>query len=171
MTLNTPSQIGRRTGDFERRGGWLEGRNRLRITGAFPKRRLGMGFLEIARADLGRGNVSRDRHYRHARAVAVEQTIDEVQVAGAATSGANREATRDMRIRAGRERGDLLVPDVQPLHAAMAAQGIGEALQAVAHGSMNALNTGRRKGFDHLVCNSACHVIFSLDWVDGFNGC
>jgi len=118
-----------------------------------------MGFLEIARADLGRGNVSRDRHHRHPRAVAVEQTIDQVQVAGTATSGADRETTCDMRIRAGRERGDFLVPDMQPLNAAMAAQGIGEAIEAVAHDSIDTLDTGGGEGFDHLVCNSARHDI------------
>jgi len=79
--------------------------------------------------------MSRDRHYRHARAVAVEQTIDEVQVARAATSGADRETTCDMRIRAGGERSDFLVPDMQPLNAAMAAQCIGEAIEAVAYDS------------------------------------
>src|SRR5712671_896749 len=71
----------------------------------------------------------------------VEQTIDQVQVARTATSGANRETTCDMRIRAGRERGDLLVPDMQPLNAAMAAQRIGEAIEAVAHDSVDALDT------------------------------
>src|SRR5229473_5335023 len=103
--------------------------------------------------------MSRDRHYRHARAVAVEQTIDEVQVARAATSGADRETARDMRVRAGGERGDFLVPDMQPLHAAMAAQCIGEAIEAVAYDSIDALDTGGGEGFDHLVCNSACHDI------------
>ncbi len=116
-----------------------------------------MGFLEIARANLGRRNVSRDRHHRQARAVAVEQTIDQVQIARTATSGADRETTCDMRIPAGRERGDFLVPDMQPLNAAMAAQRIGEAIEAVAHDSVDALNAGGGEGFDHLVCNSACH--------------
>src|SRR6266851_5902803 len=103
--------------------------------------------------------MSRDRHYWHARAVTVEQTVDEVQVARTATSGADRETTCDMRIRAGGERGDFLVPDMQPLHAAMAAQRIGEAIEAVAYDSIDALDTGGGEGFDHLVCNSARHDI------------
>jgi len=64
-----------------------------------------------------------------------------------------------MGVRAGGERGDLLVPDMQPLNAAMAAQRIGEAIEAVAHDSVDALDTGGGEGFDHLVCNSACHDI------------
>src|SRR6202035_606350 len=99
------------------------------------------------------------RHHRQARTVAVEQTIDQVQVARTATSGADRETARDMRIRAGRERGDFLVPDMQPLNAAMAAQCIGEAIEAVAYDSIDTLDTGGGEGFDHLVCNSARHDI------------
>src|SRR6266403_3745902 len=106
--------------------------------------------------------MSRDRHHWHPRAVAVEQTIDEVQVARAATSGADRETTCDMRVPAGGERGDFLVPDMQPLHAAMAAQCIGEAIEAVANDSIDTLDTGGGEGFDHLVCNSACHDILLI---------
>jgi hypothetical protein len=91
--------------------------------------------------------------------VAVEQTIDEVQVARTTTSGADRETARDMRVPAGGERGDFLVPDMQPLHAAMAAQCIGEAIEAVAYDSIDSLDTGGGEGFDHLVCNSSCHDI------------
>src|SRR5882762_8098143 len=67
-----------------------------------------------------------------------------------------------MRIRAGRERGDFLVPDMQPLNAAMAPQRIGEAIEAVAHDSIDTLDTGGGEGFDHLVCNSACHDILLM---------
>jgi hypothetical protein len=64
-----------------------------------------------------------------------------------------------MRIRAGREHGDFLVPDMQPLNAAMAPQCIGEAIEAVAHDSIDTLDTSSGERFDHLVCNSACHDI------------
>src|SRR5882672_8129661 len=64
-----------------------------------------------------------------------------------------------MRVPAGGERGNFLVPDMQPLRAAMAAQCIGEAIEAVAYDSIDTLDTGGGEGFDHLVCNSACHDI------------
>src|SRR5258706_12951040 len=47
----------------------------------------------------------------------------------------------------------------QTLNAAMAEQRIGEAIEAVAHDSVDALNASGGEGFDHLVCNSACHDI------------
>jgi len=53
---------------------------------------LGAGFLEVAAADLVAGNLRRDRQHRHAAAVAVIQAVDQVQIAGAATAGANRQA-------------------------------------------------------------------------------
>jgi hypothetical protein len=74
-----------------------------------------------------------------------------------------------MRIRAGRERGDFLVPDMQPLNAAMAPQRIGEAIEAVANDSIDSPDTGGGESFDHLVCNSACHdlLLISVSWVGG----
>src|SRR5258708_28113645 len=85
--------------------------------------------------------------------------MNQVRFARPATSGEDRKTTCDMAVPAGGERGDFLVPDVQPLHAAMAAQCIGEAIEAVAYDSIDTLDTGGGEGFDHLVCNSACHDI------------
>ncbi len=59
-----------------------------------------------------------DGEHRYAGAMAVEQAVDEMQVAGPATSGADREATGEVRLGAGREGGDLLVADVHPFDVA-----------------------------------------------------
>ena len=80
-----------------------------------------MRLLEIVRTDFGRGDLRRDGHHRHARAMAVEETVDEMQVARAAAAGADGEAARDMGVGAGGESGDLLVAQVQPFDAAGAA--------------------------------------------------
>ena len=64
-----------------------------------------------------------DRDDGHARAVAIEQAVDEMEVAGAAASRADGEFAGDMRVGAGGERRDLLMADMQPLDpAAMAPQ-------------------------------------------------
>jgi hypothetical protein len=71
-----------------------------------------------------------------------------------------------MRICASRESGDFLVPDMQPLNAAMAAQRIGEAIEAVTHDSINSLDTSGGEGFDHLVCDGACHaILLKIRWM------
>jgi len=51
----------------------------------------------------------------------------------------------------------------------MAAQRIGRAIEAVAHASVDALNTGGGEGFDHLVATVRV-IIFSSDQVHCFDG-
>jgi hypothetical protein len=66
-----------------------------------------MGFLKIAGTNFRGRNVRGDDKHRHPRAVAVEQAIDEVQIAGSATAGADRKFIGQMRLGAGREGRDL----------------------------------------------------------------
>jgi len=61
---------------------WLGAGHQFAIMAALPKQLLRMGFLEIAGADLARGDVRGDRQYRHSRAVTIEQPVDQVKVAG-----------------------------------------------------------------------------------------
>ena len=63
-----------------------------------------------------------------------------------------------MCIRACRESGDLLVPDMQPFDAAVAANGIGNAIEAVADKTVNPLDAGSGQYFDKLICNGLGHV-------------
>ena len=116
-----------------------------------------MRLLEIAAADLGRGNLRGDAEHGHARAVTVEQTVDEVQVARPAAAGADRELAGQMRLGAGRERRDLLVPDMDPLDLALPADGVGQAVQAVADNAVDPLDARRGEGLGELVCNGLCH--------------
>lgn len=107
-----------------------------------------MGLLEISGSDLGRRNMGRDRQHRHARAVAIEQAIDEMQVAGSATTGTHRDAAGEMRLCAGGKGRDLLVAHVNPFDLALATNRVREAVQAVAHDSIDALDArgGERLG-------------------------
>src|SRR5438105_15214844 len=89
----------------------------------------------------------------HARTVTIEQTVDEVQVAGSAAAGANGELSSQMRLGAGRERGNLLVPDVDPRDLSLPADGVGEAIEAVAHDAVDPLHPGGRKSFRELFGN------------------
>ena len=118
-----------------------------------------MRLLEEVRTDLGRGDLRRDRHHRHARALAVEETVDEMQIAGAAAAGADGEVPRDMGVGAGGEGGDLFVAHVQPFDPAAPANGVGEAVQAVAHDAVDALNSSGDEHLDHLVGDGLGHHI------------
>ena len=118
-----------------------------------------MRLLEIARADLGRRDLRRDGQHRHARAMAVEQAVDEVQIARPAAAGADRELAGQMRLGAGREGRDLLVPDMDPFDLALSADRVGEAVEAVADDAVDPLDAGRGEGLRELISDRFCH-----DW-------
>jgi hypothetical protein len=63
---------------------------------------------------------------------AVEETVDEMQIAGPAAAGADGEAAGDVGVGARGEGGDLLMAHVQPFDAAAPAHGVAEAVQGVA---------------------------------------
>jgi hypothetical protein len=97
-------------------------------------------LLEIAAADFGRRDLRGDREHRNPRAVTIEEAVDEVQVARPAASRADGELARQMRLGAGREGGDFLVSDVDPLDLSLASYGISQPIEAIAHDTVDALD-------------------------------
>src|SRR5690242_4689220 len=98
---------------------------------AFAEELLRMRLLEIPRADLGRRDMRRDGQDRDARAMAIEEPVDEVEIARAAASGADGQGAGEVGLRPGGEGRDLLVPDMDPFDLALAAQRIGQPVEAV----------------------------------------
>ena len=82
-----------------------------------------------------------------------------MQVTGAAAAGADREASGDMGVGARGEGCDLFVADVHPLDSAAPANGVGKAVEAVAHDAVDALHTRRGENFNHLVGDGLSHRI------------
>ena len=119
--------------------------NQFAIVTAFPEQILRMRLLKIAAADFGRRNLRGNRQHRRAAAVRIEQAVDEMQIAGAARPGADREFARDLRFARGREGGDLFMPDVNPVDRLSLAQRVGEAIEAVAYDTEDALDAGLRQ--------------------------
>src|SRR5262249_37960882 len=66
-----------------------------------------------------------------------------------------------MRLGARREGRHFFVADVEPLDLALAANGIGDAVEAVADNAVNALDPRCSKDFRELISNSICHVCVS----------
>jgi hypothetical protein len=64
--------------------------------------------------------------------VGVKQSVDEVQVAWAATAGADRQLACELGLRPGREGRRLFVADMNPLDLPVSADGIGNRVEAVA---------------------------------------
>src|ERR1700731_4535554 len=90
--------------------------------------------------------------------MAVEQTVDEVQIAGPAAAGTNGEFTGQVRFGAGRESCNLLVPDVNPLDLALPPQRVGEAVEAIADNAIDPLDARCSQGLGELVGDCLCHL-------------
>src|SRR4051812_14008667 len=80
-----------------------------------------------------------------------------MQVARPAAGGAHGQLTGDRRFAGRRERRRLLVPDVLPTQLAVAAQGVGEAVQGITGQAVDTPNPRRLQQRDHVVCNGATH--------------
>src|SRR5271154_2344220 len=127
------------------------------IVAALPEQRLWMRLLKVAGTDLRRRDLRRDSENGHARTVAVEEAIDEVQVPRTATAGAHGEIPRQMRLRACREGGDLLVPDMDPLDLPLPADRVGQAIEAIADDSIDSLDARGGQRLRELVGYRLCH--------------
>ena len=93
----------------------------------------------------------------------IEQAIDQVQIAMPAAPGTDGELTGQMRLGACRESGDFFVLNMCPLNLAVAADGIGNAVEAVADNAIDTLHTRCGQGFRELISYSPSHpVIFPL---------
>src|SRR5262249_41788046 len=93
----------------------IGGRHELAIVTAFLEQVLGMRLLKIAGSDLNRRDMRRNGKHGDTRAVAIEQSVDEMQVSGPATSRADGDVAGQMRLGTRGERGNLLVTHMYPL--------------------------------------------------------
>ena len=84
-----------------------------------------------------------------------------MEVARAATAGADGEVAGQVRFRPGRERRHLLVPHMQPGNLSVAAQRVREAVQAVADEPVDPGDAGRGEGLDHPIGNRGSHPALS----------
>jgi hypothetical protein len=83
----------------------------------------------------------------------IEQTIDQMEIAGSAASRSYRKFTGEMRVRSSGKGRHFLVTNVKPFDFAVAADGIGYSIQAVADNAIDTLDARGREGFDELICN------------------
>ncbi|MPM39416.1 hypothetical protein SDC9_86049 [bioreactor metagenome] len=114
-----------------------------------------VGLLEVAGADLLAGDVRGDREHRGPGAVGVVQAVDQVQVARAAGTGADRQLTGELGVRGGGEGGRLLVSYVDPVdptvgRAAGTADGVDDRIERVADDPVDATDTGLLELSDEL---------------------
>jgi hypothetical protein len=74
--------------------------------------------------------------------MAIEQPVDEMQIAWSAASRANSKLARQMRFSTRGERRDLLVPDVDPFDLASATKGVRQAIETITDDTVDPLDAG-----------------------------
>jgi hypothetical protein len=116
-----------------------------------------MGFLEISGAEFGRRDLRGNGKHRQARPLTIEQAIDEVQIARSTATGADRKLSRHVRFAAGGESCDLLVPHMHPFYLSLAADRIGQAVQAVADDAIYPLDASCGESFRKLISDCFGH--------------
>jgi hypothetical protein len=77
-----------------------------------------------------------------------------VQIARSTASGANRKLSCQVRLGTGRKGRDLLVPHMNPLDLSLAADRIGQPIQAVADDAIYPLYAGCSERFCKLISDS-----------------
>src|SRR5258707_10592614 len=132
--------------DLQNAGHLVRSRDQLAIMTTLLEQRLRMSFLEISGAEFGRRDLRRNGKHWDARALTIEQPVDEVQIAGSAAPGADGEFPCQVRLGTGRESCDLLVPHMHPFDLALAPDRIGQPVQAVADDAIDPLDTGGSEG-------------------------
>ena len=103
-------------GDLQDTGHLLGLGHQLAVVAALGEEMLRLGLLEISAADLVAGNLRGDGEDRNTAAVTVVEPVDQMQVAGTAAAGADRQSSGEMRFRAGGKRGGFLMSHVNPSH-------------------------------------------------------
>ena len=99
----------------------------------------------------------RDRQHRDPAPVGVIQAVDQVQVARPAAACAHRQLAGQRGLRAGRERGGLLVAHVLPGDAAIAAHRIGEPIQGVTGNPVDPAHPRAFQQRHHRVSHAGSH--------------
>ena len=114
-----------------------------------------MRLLKEPGPDLSARNVGGERQHRRTAAMRVVETLDEVRVARAAAAGAHREPPGELRLGPGRERGRLLVVDVDPLDAVGATHRVDYGIEAVADEPVDPFDASLPQDLDELIRNRA----------------
>src|SRR5258707_4217257 len=135
--------------------------DQLDIMAAIPEQIFRMCRLEIIDSDFATGDVGGDCQNRYAIALAVEQAVDQMKVAGTAAAGAHRKAAGKMSFSSRCKCSGLFMTHVDPFDRLSSPQRVGKAIERVANHSVDTLHARFFESFDQILgCNFA-HQLFS----------
>jgi hypothetical protein len=108
---------------------------------AILEQRFRVRCLKIVNADFRAGNMRRNGEDGNCATMAIEESIDEVEVSGSAAARTDGQLTGDMRCGTGSEGRAFLVAHMNPFNVLQAAQGVGEAVERISDHAVDALYT------------------------------
>src|SRR5258708_1012032 len=92
---------------------------------------LRMRLLKVAASNLVTRNLRRNSKYRHTIPMTIEETIDKVKIARAATARAHSDRTCKVSLRTGSKSSHLLMPYMYPLDLFTFPDYVGQAIQRI----------------------------------------
>src|SRR5579863_3459450 len=110
-----------------------------------------MGLLEIIAADFRAGNLGGNRQNRNARAMTVEQSVNQMQISRTATSRAHRQLASQVSIRACGKRRRFFMPGMDPGDIASLSQRLRDSIEAVPNDAVDAAHADRMENIDNQI--------------------
>src|SRR5207237_8548319 len=91
-------------------------RNQFTVVPALPEEMFRLCLLNISAADFRTWDLRGNGQNRNTAAVTIVESVDQMEIARSATTGADGQATSQMRFRAGRKSGRFFVAHMNPLN-------------------------------------------------------
>jgi hypothetical protein len=136
--------------------------NQLAIVAAFLEEIFRMRLLKEVGADFAGWNVRGNRQNASRTAVAIKESIDEMEISRTTTAGANRQFAGKLRFRPRGESASFLVPNMDPFDLAAFAYRVCYRIEAVAHHPLDPLNAGFDQSLDEFIRDAMGHVRATL---------
>jgi len=124
-----------------------------------------MRLLKITASNFIARNLRGNRKHRYTVPMAIEEAIDEVKIAWAATACAHRNAPCKMSLGAGGKRGYLFMPDMQPFDLVAFSNDVSQSVQGVAYDPVDPFYACIHQRFDEYLSHLFCHELFSPRFV------
>src|ERR1700760_3612955 len=145
---NTALGDGSLHGNLEHARHLLRLRYQLAVMAALREEMLGISLLKISAANLPARNLCGNREDRNTAALTVVESINQMHIPGAATSGTYRQLASEMGLSACGERRRLLVSYTNPANVLSNAKGICNSVERVAGDPIDPLDTGFSQNFN-----------------------
>jgi hypothetical protein len=121
-----------------------------------------MGRLKIVDPDLAARDMGGNRQDRHAAALAIEQAIDQMEIAGTTAARAHGKVPSEMSFGSRSESGSFLMAHVDPIDRFSSPERVRNTVEGVANHTVDALHARLLESFDQIFGCCFAHQYFFL---------